>query len=542
MTAGPRIAVLDYGIGNLRSAEKALAARRGGGAPGRPTPASVEAADAVVLPGVGAFGACARALREQRARGAGAGGASTAGVPFFGVCVGFQLLYEGSVESPGAPGLGVFPGTVAPLPAGVKHPQMQWNTLERARRRAEPAPLRGLGPQPWVYFVHSFAPPVGRRDGRGLRLRRAGGRAGRPGRRCGARSSTPRSRVRPAWRCWPTSCALAAAAAAVMELLPAIDLRGGAASGSPRATSTARRATATRPRWRRATSPAGARWIHVVDLDAARTGVPHERAALGEIVRLAAAASVPVQSGGGVRTEDDAEELLESGVARVVLGTAALEEPALAGRCAAALARAGGRRPRLPGRRRTAWPRPQAQGWLAGSGQAVDRPARRCGRTSRSAPWWPPSWPATACCRAPTSTGCAALLAATALPVVASGGVSGARATWPRWPGSRRRAARLAGAIVGKALVEGRFERGGGGGRVRSVRLIPCLDVTGGPVVKGVRFVDLTDEGDPVELAARYDAEGADEVTFLDITASSDGRDTMVVGGGPHRRAGLHPA
>jgi cyclase len=63
---------------------------------------------------------------------------------------------------------------------------------------------------------------------------------------------------------------------------------------------------------------------------------------------------------------------------------------------------------------------------------------------------------------------------------------------------------------------------------VRSVRLIPCLDVAAGRVVKGVRFVDLTDEGDPVELAARYDAEGADEVTFLDITASSDGRDTMV--------------
>ncbi len=63
---------------------------------------------------------------------------------------------------------------------------------------------------------------------------------------------------------------------------------------------------------------------------------------------------------------------------------------------------------------------------------------------------------------------------------------------------------------------------------MRSVRLIPCLDVTDGRVVKGVRFVDLTDEGDPVELAARYDAEGADELTFLDITASSDGRDTMV--------------
>jgi cyclase len=63
---------------------------------------------------------------------------------------------------------------------------------------------------------------------------------------------------------------------------------------------------------------------------------------------------------------------------------------------------------------------------------------------------------------------------------------------------------------------------------MRTIRLIPCLDVTDGRVVKGVQFVDLTDEGDPVELAARYDAEGADELTFLDITASSDARETMV--------------
>ena len=63
---------------------------------------------------------------------------------------------------------------------------------------------------------------------------------------------------------------------------------------------------------------------------------------------------------------------------------------------------------------------------------------------------------------------------------------------------------------------------------MRSVRVIPCLDVDAGRVVKGVQFVDLPDAGDPVELAARYDAEGADEVVFLDITASSDGRDTMV--------------
>jgi cyclase len=63
---------------------------------------------------------------------------------------------------------------------------------------------------------------------------------------------------------------------------------------------------------------------------------------------------------------------------------------------------------------------------------------------------------------------------------------------------------------------------------MRTARIIPCLDVEGGRVVKGVNFVDLVDAGDPVELAARYDAEGADELVFLDITASSDARDTIV--------------
>jgi imidazole glycerol-phosphate synthase subunit HisH len=172
VTAAPRIAVLDYGIGNLRSAEKALQ-HVGAAARLVDDAGDVAAADAVVLPGVGAFGACARALHESGLEDA-ARAAIAAGVPFFGVCVGFQLLYEGSIESPGAVGLGIFPGAVAPLPAGVKHPQMQWNTLQvRGVVSADsahsagddgelvPEPLRGLGPLPWVYFVHSFAPPIG---------------------------------------------------------------------------------------------------------------------------------------------------------------------------------------------------------------------------------------------------------------------------------------------------------------------------------------------------------------------------------------------
>lgn len=159
---GPRVAVLDYGIGNLRSAEKALQ-HLGAAARLVADRASVEAADAVVLPGVGAFGACARALRDSGLEEP-ALAALEAGIPFFGVCVGFQLLYEDSVESPGAKGLGVFRGTVGPLSPGVKRPQMQWNRLDVLDPRAgqtDRGPLCGLGERPWVYFVHSYAPPVG---------------------------------------------------------------------------------------------------------------------------------------------------------------------------------------------------------------------------------------------------------------------------------------------------------------------------------------------------------------------------------------------
>jgi glutamine amidotransferase len=148
------IAVLDYGIGNLRSAEKALV-HLGADARLVTDPDDAAGADGVVLPGVGAFGACAAALKrsglEEVARDA-----LGKGTPFLGICIGFQLLYEGSVEAPGTAGLGFLAGMVGDLPAGVKRPQIQWNRLRR--RRPEAGILAGLDDESWVYFVHSFAP------------------------------------------------------------------------------------------------------------------------------------------------------------------------------------------------------------------------------------------------------------------------------------------------------------------------------------------------------------------------------------------------
>ena len=145
------IAVLDYGIGNLRSAEKAIHAA-GGDTQLVSSPNRAKDATAVVLPGVGAFGACMKALCDS-GLDAVVRDAVESKIPFLGICVGMQMLFEGSDESPGVPGLGVFEGHVTRLPSGVKAPQMQWNRVEAVRDST----LLSGGEAPWCYFVHSYS-------------------------------------------------------------------------------------------------------------------------------------------------------------------------------------------------------------------------------------------------------------------------------------------------------------------------------------------------------------------------------------------------
>ena len=151
MSARARVAVLDYGIGNLRSAQKAL--ERVGADAVLTSEASVaENADAVVLPGVGAFGACMSALREAGLETV-ARDAVASGVPFLGICVGMQMLFDSSDEDTDAQGLGIIPGTVKWISDAMPRPQMQWNQLNVV----SPDPMfAGLGSAPWMYFVHSL--------------------------------------------------------------------------------------------------------------------------------------------------------------------------------------------------------------------------------------------------------------------------------------------------------------------------------------------------------------------------------------------------
>jgi glutamine amidotransferase len=147
------VAVVDYDAGNTLSVTRALE-KVGARVELSPDPDRVLAADAVVLPGVGAFGDCVRKLRE-RGMDEACMEVYRSGKPFLGVCVALQVFFEGSEESPGVEGLGIFPGTVVRFEGnGLKVPHMGWNELKVSR----PHPvLDGLIGEDF-YFVHSYYP------------------------------------------------------------------------------------------------------------------------------------------------------------------------------------------------------------------------------------------------------------------------------------------------------------------------------------------------------------------------------------------------
>jgi imidazole glycerol-phosphate synthase subunit HisH len=149
----PRVGVCDYGVGNLRSVERAL--RVAGAEPvisGDPN--VIVACDGVVLPGVGAFSVAARALWDT-----GLGTAvlelAQAERPVLGICLGHQLLFEGSDEGQGGEGLALLRGHVVKLPSsgGLKVPHMGWNTITKVR---ESTLLAGIPSGSFMYFVHSY--------------------------------------------------------------------------------------------------------------------------------------------------------------------------------------------------------------------------------------------------------------------------------------------------------------------------------------------------------------------------------------------------
>lgn len=245
----------------------------------------------------------------------------------------------------------------------------------------------------------------------------------------------------------------------------------------------------------------GYEWLHIIDLDGAKAGSLKNLETVQSLLRQT---SLKVQLGGGLRTYDAIAEALDAGVTRVLIGSMAVKEPKVLKR---ALNQFG------PDRIVVAMDvkdgEVKVSGWLEGSGKGSQDFVKQmvalgvttilCTDISRDGMM-----------RGPNANFYRDLVGAfPQVTWIAAGGVGS--------PSDRRHleAVGVQQAVIGKAFYEGSF---------LAKRVIPCLDIKEGRTVKGVSFMGLRDAGDPVELAQRYEREGADELVFLDITATSDKR------------------
>jgi imidazole glycerol phosphate synthase glutamine amidotransferase subunit len=147
-----KVTIVDYGAGNVPSVERALQ-RLGADSERTNSPERISKAQVLLLPGVGHYAALVRALDEQNLR-APVIEAIRRGVPFLGICLGLQVLYESSEEASELRGLNILPGKVRALPATVKLPHMGWNQVAAKR---ESRLLEGIAGDSYFYFAHSFA-------------------------------------------------------------------------------------------------------------------------------------------------------------------------------------------------------------------------------------------------------------------------------------------------------------------------------------------------------------------------------------------------
>ena len=434
-----RVAVVDYGAGNLRSAAKALLAAGAGEVEITADADRVASADRIVLPGVGAFAHCIGALRgadgiEEAMRAAVLDG----GRPFLGICVGMQLLATEGHEHGVHAGLGWLPGIVRRLTPGdptLKIPHMGWNRVEPV------AGVHGTPPPPGdAYFVHSYRFDP---DDRSAVLAETdhGGRFPAvvgAGNLLGVQFHPEKSQA------FGLAVLRALAGVAAMIVFPAIDLKNGqcvrlAEGDMARAT-----VYADDPAEQaRAFAAAGATHLHVVDLDGSFAGESRNGAGVAAAVE---AFSGRVQVGGGVRTLADVQRWLGLGVWRVVMGTAALENPELVRAAAAA----------HPGRIVVAVDARDGfvatRGWAERSTVAVADLAARFADAGVAALLFTDVG-RDGMLRGVNLAATLALAAVSPVPVIASGGVAGV-ADIEALAGQ----ANIEGVITGRALYDGRLD------------------------------------------------------------------------------------
>ncbi len=473
------IAIIDYKAGNVASLVAALK-RLGYDSIVTNNPQVIRTADQVIFPGQGR---AAPALAELQRTGLDKI-IPTLTQPFLGICLGMQLLVESSEED-NTHCLGIIPGQVKRFQTTAPVPQIGWNN--------------------GYYFVHSyyvdtvasytlyrhqyggqwFASMISKDNFFGVQFHPE---------KSGQRGQKLLKQFCETGKLQPT------------QVIPAIDLLNGKCVRLPQGdygtvTEYSADPIATALEFQNQ----GAVWLHVVDLDGARAGRPMNQAIIQELVQKT---NLRIEVGGGIRSVETARQYLDVGVDRIILGTAAITRPTV---LQALLQRYGSDRIVVGLDIKSNLV--STQGWTVNSGLDLEQTIQQLPNVTTvivtdiskdgmlSGPNFSLSQP----------------VQAAGFNVIVSGGVSSDEDIHQAQQSGTS-------VIVGKALYTNKVQLKPKGFRKR---IIACLDIANGRVVKGTQFTDLRDQGDPVELAQRYERQGADEIVFLDIMATVDHRETL---------------
>jgi cyclase len=521
-----RVAIIDYQSGNIASVANGLK-RLGVNYTLTRDPEELKDAGRVILPGVGRAAPAMAALKKQGLDMA----IREVRVPFLGICLGMQLLLPFSEEDD-TRCLGIVQGRVKRFSSdgdrrgdALKIPHMGWNRLHQM---AKDPLFRGVSRDPCFYFVHSYY--VEAEEDVSI----AKTRYGKPfvsGLKCrnfyGVQFH-PEKSGEVGLKLLRNFCRLPIPSREAMHMIPAIDILDDKCVRLIRGDYSQSKVYSNDPmKTARTLQRRGVSLLHIVDLNGAREGCPRN---MGRILAIARSLDIPVQVGGGIRTVEDGRAYLDGGAHRVILGTAVLTDPKLVKRLIAEY-----------GDDRIVAAVDVREGLVAIRGwqEVVDRPlfeylgdlkelgvklvlVTDIGRDGTLS--------------GPDFTWVEKILEY-GFRVIVAGGVSSDKDL------QMLDSMGAYGAVIGKALYEGRVSLG----KERTMgpkpgrkhrcdtekasgplkRIIPCMDIRDGRVVKGESYVHLRDAGDPVELGKRYSDMGADELVYLDIMATVEKRDAL---------------
>lgn len=514
-----KIAVIDYNAGNIASVTNALERF---GVPYVITRDAKEilSADKVIFPGQGRAKPAMEFLHESGL----ADVIHSVKQPFLGICLGMQLLFESSEED-STKCLGIIEGTVRKFQGEMKIPQIGWNTITAAKY--DPL-FKDVPDTLFAYFANSYYAESAKE------YTVAGSSYGnipfaavvRKGNFYGTQFHPEKSGVLGV-QILKNFCELGTSTPKKLLVAPAIDIIGGKCVRLLQGEYD-KQTTYGDDLVRMAQSfvSAGAKYLHVVDLDGARKGTLENSAVIGRLIK---AVAVPVQVGGGIRSTKDAKLYLDNGAARIVVSTSALTN---LGMVKSLIAEYGPARVVVSVDTRNGLV--ATEGWKKTTAETTESLLAKLTEAGVTTIIYT-SIASDGTLQGPDYGGIQEILKQP-FRVMVAGGITSLDDL------KKLQGMGAYGAIVGKAIYEKTIsiaeavsviaspyvaKTSAKPTRAVTKRVIACMDIADGRVVKGTHFKDLKDAGDPVELGKQYSNEGIDELVFLDINATVENRKTL---------------